>query len=145
MSLISVLAPSRHADLISPGLLSGLESIPVHNGGPLVRRLMSGAQVHPQAGRHVAAHRIDAARDASRAYCDVHEHTVGELNLVLPDPALGSCPTSCWATSCIASRVRRAFHPRRARHSSNVREGPGSLVAIVLGVQDYARSFARVR
>ena len=142
---MSVLTPSRHAGLISPGLVSGLGTIPFHGEGPLVRRLMAGADVHPQAGTHVAVHRVDAVADETRTYCDVHEHTVGELNLILPDPG-----TRLIYDIVLGDELHRVegpasiFIPKDLPHSANVREGSGFFVAIVLGVGDYARSFARV-
>lgn len=130
----------RHAHLISPGVLSGLEDIPFHDEGPLVRLLMSGAAIHPEAGTHIAVHRVDAVQEASRRYCDVHEHVVAELNLILPvteltyDIVLGDERYEVDGPASI-------FIPAGLRHAANVRAGSGFFVAIVLGVQDYSAAF----
>lgn len=134
----------RHGHLISPGMVSGLETIPFHDQGPLTRWLMSGAEVHPDAGTHVAVHRMDAVREASRDYCDVHVHTVAELNLFLPvteltyDVVLGEEAYEIEGPASV-------FIPAGLPHSANVRSGTGFFVAIILGVQDYAAAFGQVR
>lgn len=131
---------ARHAHLISPGIVSGLEEIPYHDEGPLTRWLLSGADIHPEAGTHVAVHRIDAVADADRDYCDVHEHSVPELNLILPitdlvyDITLGAETYEVHGPASL-------FIPPRLAHSANVRAGTGFFVAIVLGVQDYEAAF----
>ena len=133
-------APACHAHLIAPGVLSGLERIRYHDEGPLTRWLMSGADVHPCADTHVAVHRVDAVADAERDYCDVHEHTVPELNLILPitdliyDIVLGDDRYEVHGPASV-------FIPAGLSHSANVRAGTGFFVAIVLGVQEYDTAF----
>jgi hypothetical protein len=140
---MSLLTPSRHAGLISLGLASGLGTIPFHGEGPLVRRLMAGADVHPQAGTHVAVHRVDAVGDETRTYCDVHEHTVGELNLLLPRHR-ADLRHRAGRRAPPGRGPGEHLHPRRAAPQRERPRGIGFFVAIVLRVGDYARSFARV-
>lgn len=112
---------------------SGLETIPFHDEGLLVRWLVSGAQVHPSAGTHVAVHRVDAVRDAIRAYCEVHEHTVGELNLLLPDPGTGlTYDIALGDEHHPVEGPASILIPARLPHSANVREGLDFFVPIVL-------------
>ena len=123
------------------GSWPGLESIPFHDEGPLVRRLLAGGDIHPGAQTHVAVHRVDGVRDADRDYCDVHVHTVAELNLFLPitelvyDVVLGEETYEVEGPASV-------FIPAGLPHSANVRSGTGFFVAIVLGVQDYGAAFA---
>ena len=136
--------PTATADLISPGLLRDLDTIPHHHAGPLIRWLMAGAEIHPEAGAHVAVHRLDAVGEADRDYCDVHAHTTPELNLVLPlgelryDIVLGD---ETHAVTGPASVLIPAGMP----HSANVRAGSGYFVAILLGIDDYASALAPAR
>ena len=133
-------ACARHAHLISPGIASGLGEIPYHDEGPLTRWLLSDADVHPAARTHVAVHRVNAVLDADRDYCDVHEHTVPELNLFLPvtdlvyDITLGEETYEVYGPASV-------FIPPGLAHSANVRSGTGFFVAIVLGVRDYDAAF----
>jgi hypothetical protein len=105
---------------------------------------MSGAGIHPEAGTHVAVHRVDGVREASRAYCDVHEHTVPELNLILPEPEL-AYDVILGDEHHVVEGPASIFIPAGVPHSANVRSGSGYFVAIVLGIQDYAASFAPAR
>jgi hypothetical protein len=129
------------AGLISPGLPRGLETIPHHHAGPLIRWLMAGAELHPEAGAHVAVHRLDAVDDRGRDYCDVHAHDVPELNLVLPDGELTYDIVLGDETHTVAGPAS-VLIPAGLPHSANVRSGSGYFVAILLGVDDYAGALA---
>jgi hypothetical protein len=71
-----------HSDLIAPGVPSDLRDLPFHDDGPLTRWLMSGAELHRESQTHVAVHFMSDVQRVSRAYCEVHEHAVPELNLI---------------------------------------------------------------
>ena len=127
--------------LIAPGVTRGLGDLPFHADGPLVRWLMAGADVLPEARTHVAVHRFDAVPAARRDYCEPHVHTVPELNLVLPVDAL--------RVEIVLGEERHdvegpasIFIPPGLAHSANVLRGTGFFVAILLGVGAYEDAFA---
>lgn len=130
-----------HSHLISPGLLGDLKDLLFHDEGPLTRWLMSGAELHPDAGTHVAVHRVSGLQRESRAYCEVHEHTVPELNLILPITNL-TYEIVLGDERYDVDGPASVFIPAGLPHSANVKAGSGFFVAIALGVQDYAASFA---
>lgn len=134
-------AGRRYSELISPGALRGLQDIPFHDDGPLTRWLMAGAEIHPGSQTHVAVHRVEAVPAAPRVYCDVHEHTVPELNLILPTTQL-TYEIVLGEERYEVQGPASIFIPAGLRHSANVRSGSGFFVAIVLGVQDYSAAFA---
>jgi hypothetical protein len=130
--------------LIAPGLLRELKDIPYHDEGPLTRWLMSGADIHPESLTHVAVHRVSDVQPESRAYCDVHQHTVAELNLILPITSLTYeivLDDERYEVEGPAS----VYIPPAVPHSANVKAGTGFFVAILLGVQDYSDAFAPIR
>jgi hypothetical protein len=121
-----------------------LGEIPFHASGPLVRWLMSGGDIHPDAHTHIAVHEVGPVPFAERAYCEVHEHAVPEFNLILPVPALSymiSLDDERYEVNGPAS----IYIPPGVKHSANVAEGHGYFIAILLGVGDYARSFEPIR
>lgn len=123
---------SAHSHLISPGLLCDPKDIPLPDEGPLTRWLMSGTEIHPESRTHVAVHRVSGLQRESRSYCDVHEHAVAELNLILPitgltyEIVLGDERYDVEGPASI-------FIPARLPHSANVKAGSGFFVEIVLG------------
>jgi len=76
---------AKHENLITRGLVQPLDTVRFHNlaAAPLVRRLMAGADVLPQANQHIAVHEIRGASWAHRDYCAPHQHEVAEVNLLL--------------------------------------------------------------
>jgi hypothetical protein len=142
MTIVDERPATALGHLIAPGLRQDLSALPFHDDGPLVRWLMAGGALHPEARTHVAVHHVDGARPERRDYCDVHEHSVAELNLVLPatalrfDIVLGDEHHEVGGPASV-------FIPPGVRHSANVIEGSGFFVAILLGVGDYADAFAR--
>ncbi len=127
--------------LIAPGLLRDLRGLPFHEDGPLVRWLMAGAELHPDADTHVAVHRVDALPQASRAYCEPHEHVVPEINLILPAPELVYEIVLGDERYDVAGPAS-VFIPPGVPHSANAKAGTGFFVAILLGINDYADAFA---
>ncbi|AUX44865.1 uncharacterized protein SOCE26_063350 [Sorangium cellulosum] len=130
----------RYQRLISSGLVQPLDAVRFHGGeAPLVRRLMAGAAVLPQANHHIAVHEIRGAAREERGYCDPHRHDCAELNLLLSwdrllfRVALGDEVYTVEAPATI-------YIPPRLLHSANVVEGTGFYIAM-LGNSDYESTF----
>jgi hypothetical protein len=130
-----------HSHLIAPGVPSDLRDLPFHDDGPLTRWLMSGAELHRESQTHVAVHFMSDVQRLSRAYCDVHEHTVPELNLILPVTEL-TYEIVLGDERYDVSGPSSVYIPAGTPHSANVKAGTGFFVASVFGVQDYAAAFA---
>jgi hypothetical protein len=130
----------EHAHLILPALPESLQEVPFHEPGPLTRWLMAGGHLHPEAHAHVAVHQVSARGRDVAEYCRPHSHTVPELNLILPvgrlvyDLLLGDERYEVDGPASV-------FIPAGLTHSANVHHGTGFFVAVLFGVQDYAKAF----
>lgn len=123
---------SAHAHLISPGLLCDPKDLPLHDAGPPTRWLMAGTEIHPESQTHVAVHRVSGLQRESRTYCDVHEHAVAELNLILPITSL-TYEIVLGDERYDVEGPASIFIPAGLPHSANVKAGSGFFVEIVLG------------
>lgn len=130
----------RYAALISPGLVRPLETIRFHSEAPFVRRQMAGGGLHDELGLHVAVHEIYAplAREA-RTYCDAHEHTVYELNMLL-SPGHLRYEVELGGERYDVTAPASIMIPPGVPHRANVVEGSG-LFIVVIGAAEYAQTF----
>jgi hypothetical protein len=123
---------ARHAHLISKGLVRDLHDVPFHANGeaPLVRRVLVGDGVHPQAEKRVVAHELREVSARTRVYCEPHRHDVSELNILLSherlvyEIRLGDERYEVEAPASI-------YVPAGLLHSANVIEGSGFFVVII--------------
>jgi hypothetical protein len=123
-----------HSHLIAPGL-----PLPADVGDdmPLLSWLLAGVGVHPESGAQVAVHRVGGAARESRAYNDVHQHAVAELNLILPITKL-TYEIVLGDRHYDVDGPASVFVPPGLPHSANVKAGTGFLVEILLGGEDYS-------
>jgi hypothetical protein len=130
----------RHAGLISPGVVRPLETIRFHSEAPFVRRQMAGGGLHDELGLHVAVHEIyQPAPRRAWNYCDAHQHTVHELNLLLSPGHLRyevELDDERYEVTAPAS----ILIPPGLSHRANLIEGTG-LFVVVVGSSDYERTF----
>lgn len=133
---------SQYKDLISSGVVQPLEEVVYHRAAPapLIRRLMAGGSVLPDANHHIAVHEFSAAAPQERSYCEPHQHECGEINLLLSWEQLVfriSLGDEIYTVRAPAT----VYIPARVLHSANVIEGTGFLIAI-LANGNYASTFA---
>lgn len=129
-----------HASLISRGQVHGLHHVPFHGAGdaPLLRRVLVGDEVHPQARKRVVAHELRQVSFEERAYCEPHVHDCAEINVLLSlerlvyEIRLGNGVYVVEAPASI-------YIPAGLVHSANVLEGSGFFIAIIETAQ-YAAS-----
>ena len=122
----------KYRSLISPGLVQALDHVPFHNGGmaPLLRRVLTGDGVHPQAEKCIVVHEIQDVSADRRTYCCLHVHQCPEINVLLTlthltyEIALGDEVFLVRAPASI-------YIPAGLAHSANVVEGSGFFVALI--------------
>ncbi|HZI12471.1 MAG TPA: hypothetical protein VE153_18960 [Myxococcus sp.] len=133
---------AKHENLITRGLVQPLDTVRFHNlaAAPLVRRLMAGADVLPQANQHIAVHEIRGASWAHRGCCAPHQHEVAEANLLLSWERLVFSILLGEETYAVEAPAT-IYIPPRLLHSANVLEGSGFFIAM-LGSGDYNSTFA---
>jgi hypothetical protein len=132
----------QHQNLITSGLVQPLDTVRFHTQAntPLVRRLMSGAAVLPQAQQHIAVHEIRGAESEVRGYCEPHQHECAETNLLLSWERLVFRITLGDEVHIVEAPAT-IYIPPGLLHSANVMEGSGFFIAI-LGRSDYESTFA---
>ncbi len=130
----------RYDKLISSGLVQPLDSVRFHAmaEAPLLRRLMAGAAVVPEANHHIAVHEIRNAAAEDRSYCEPHRHTCAEMNLLLSWEHLSFRITLGDEVYTVKAPATIYIPPGLA-HSANVIAGSGFYIAI-LGTSSYESS-----
>jgi uncharacterized RmlC-like cupin family protein len=135
----------KHADLISTGLVQPLHHVPFHANGiaPLTRRVMAGADVHPQLNKHLVTHELRNVSAGHRAYCEPHVHNCAEINILLSMTHL-SYEIRLEDEIYIVQAPATIYIPAGLVHSANVLEGTGFFLAM-LETADYAASVSAAK
>lgn len=120
----------KHQSLISTGIVQPLQSMPFHDEAPILRRLMSGKNLHSEADKHIAIHEISHLQPQDRSYCQPHYHNCNEFNLILSFEKLVFRITLGDETY-IVNAPASIFIPRGLSHSANVIEGQGFFITII--------------
>ncbi|MET0386791.1 MAG: homocitrate synthase [Polyangiales bacterium] len=121
-----------HAGLISLGEVSALKDVPFHGAdhAPLLRRVLTGGAVHPQAEKRIVAHELRAVSAEKRAYCEPHVHDCPEINLLLTLDRL-VYEITLGSEVFIVEAPASIYIPAGLVHSANVIEGSGFFIAII--------------
>lgn len=121
-----------HASLISRGEVHGLKDVPFHGGGdaPLVRRVLSGGNVHPQAEKRIVSHELRMVSAEHRTYCEPHVHDCPEFNILLSQDRL-VYEITLGSENYIVEAPASIYIPAGLVHSANVIEGSGFFIAII--------------
>lgn len=121
-----------HAGLISRGEVHALKDVPFHGAGdaPLLRRVLSGGSVHPQAEKRIVAHELREVSFERRTYCEPHVHDCPEFNILL---SLGRLvyEITLGNEAFIVEAPATIYIPAGLVHSANVIEGSGFFIAII--------------
>ena len=123
---------TTHAALISPGLVEALHHVPYHGRGvaPLCRRVLAGADVHPQINKHIVAHEVRDVSADRRSYCEPHVHDCPEINILLSLTRL-IYEIRLGDEVYIVEAPATIYIPAGLVHSANVVEGSGFFVALI--------------
>ena len=122
------------ASLISRGDVRALAGVPFHGNGPreapLLRRVLAGDGIHPQAEKRIVTHELREVSAQRRAYCEPHVHDCPEINVLLSLERLVyeiTLGTEVYVVEAPAS----IYIPAGLVHSANVVEGSGFFLAII--------------
>lgn len=130
----------RYSNLISHGVLEGLQSVKFHSDAPFLRRLMSNFSDSYSIGKHIAVHEIKNNLSLKhRSYTELHAHNCDEWNIILSFEKLvfEICLDN---ESYEVSAPATVYIPQGLLHSANVLEGSGFYIC-VLDTSDYNNSF----
>lgn len=118
--------------LISRGRVEALDFVPFHANGaaPVNRRVLAGAGVHENLGKHIVSHEIYNVPAARRSYCEPHVHDCDEINILLSESYL-SYEIRLGDEVFVVNAPATIRIPAGVVHSANVIEGTGFYIAIV--------------
>jgi O-methyltransferase domain/Dimerisation domain len=119
-------------NLISRGRLEPLQFVAFHANGtaPVSRRVLAGAGVHENLGKHIVSHEIRNVAAEHRSYCEPHVHDCDEINILLSDSYL-SYEIRLGEEVFVVTAPATIHIPAGIVHSANVIEGSGFYIAIV--------------
>ena len=117
--------------LISRGRVEALDFVPFHANGaaPVNRRVLAGAGVHENLGKHIVSHEIFNVPAARRSYCEPHVHDCDDINILLSESYLST--QIRLGDEVFVVNAPATIRILRGGSSANVIEGTGFYIAIV--------------